>query len=189
MTNISNNKIACIFEDISFRTHVNQTFTSCLDQYYLLSKYVTLFQTPCTWWEYTRQQGNRIYQIDKTQTKLDIPLSFKTHLPRYNMERKNSVIVTDTVLTLLRKCLTKRPSMTGRCADTKLLIDILCRLKSSKTVRRHRRLYLYRTRLSECRMFIIIKCAYSSLIMNLKLLTFLTSTAAFAIPRFDSRVH
>ena len=39
----SNNKIACIFEAISFRTHVNQTFSSCFDQYYLLSKYVTPF--------------------------------------------------------------------------------------------------------------------------------------------------
>ena len=43
MTKSSNNKIACIFEDISFRTHVIQTFSSCFDQYFLLSKYVTLF--------------------------------------------------------------------------------------------------------------------------------------------------
>jgi len=39
MTKSSNNKIACIFEDISFRTHVNYTISSCSDQ----SKYVTLF--------------------------------------------------------------------------------------------------------------------------------------------------
>jgi hypothetical protein len=43
MKKSSNNKIACIFEDISFRTHVIWAFSSCFDQYYLLSKYLTLF--------------------------------------------------------------------------------------------------------------------------------------------------